>query len=53
MEKLPILLPASFILTTLLTLVLLLRSTGSKKRLLIISAGWLILQGIITYAGFI
>jgi hypothetical protein len=52
MEHLPILLPALFISTTFLTLWLLYRAALNKKRLLVIIFIWLLLQAVLTLAGF-
>jgi len=52
MEHLPLLIPAGFILTTLITLLLLYRAARYNKRLLLVAISWLLLQGVLTLAGF-
>ena len=52
MEHLPILLPALFISTAFLTLWLLYRAALNKKRLLLTISIWLLLQAILSLAGF-
>lgn len=52
MEHLPIYIPATFILTTLLTVILLYKAGNRSKSLIILSAAWLALQAVISLAGF-
>lgn len=52
MERLPILIPLVFSLTTLLALMLLHRAARFNRRLLLIVTGWLIVQAALTIAGF-
>jgi hypothetical protein len=52
MEQLPMIIPAAFILTTLLTLLLLNRASRLDKRLLLLVSGWLNVQVALTLGGF-
>ncbi len=52
MEHLPIYIPAIFVLTTLLTLILLYKASNQSKPAVIISLLWLVLQAVVGLSGF-
>lgn len=52
METLPFYIPLGFIATTLLAFWALYRASGNKPSLLLVTSAWLLLQGILTWAGF-
>lgn len=52
MENLPVIIPASFIVITLVTLYLFYRATGKKAIVLVITIVWLAAQAIIASKGF-
>ncbi|MGZ3872052.1 MAG: hypothetical protein ACXVJD_04005 [Mucilaginibacter sp.] len=52
MEHLPLMIPAAFFLTALLTLWLLYRAARSQRALLILVAIWLVLQAALSLSGF-
>jgi hypothetical protein len=52
METLPIYIPLTFILTTILTLALLYKATGFSKTVIIVSLLWLALHAVLGLTGF-
>jgi hypothetical protein len=52
MENLPAYISFVFILTTLLSLLFLLKATNSSKKVLVVLSLWLLIQGIIAASGF-
>lgn len=52
METLPFYIPLGFIATVLLTFSILYRASDNKRSLMLVLSAWLLLQGILTWAGF-
>src|SRR5688500_14324530 len=52
MENLPVYINIGFVLTTLITAWLFYKATNRSKLVLIIIAGWLIIQTIVSFTGF-